>query len=164
MLVLVYHSSSVVIGFFLLGQIGNERCRAPEILFSPILVGLEYPGVHELLVSAITRADLDLRKTLYSQIVLSGGSTFFNGFGDRLLNEVRKMAPKDTKVREPKKTESLLVGYINSGVFLNKLHMYPDVRLLDIRVPLYMILPFRLRHAIYSRRRRSDPSLCDVQM
>lgn len=55
-------------------------------------------GIHELLVNSITRADLDLRKTLYSQIVLSGGSTFFSGFGDRLLNEVRKMAPKDTKV------------------------------------------------------------------
>lgn len=79
--------------------IGNERCHAPEILFNPIFMGSEYLGVHELLVTAISRADLDLRKTLYGQIVLSGGSTFFPGFGDRLLNEVRKMAPKDTKIR-----------------------------------------------------------------
>ena len=40
---------------------------------------------------------MDLRKTLFSQIVLSGGSTLFPGFGDRLLNEVRKKAPKDSK-------------------------------------------------------------------
>ena len=50
-------------------------------------------------MTAICNTDLDLRSTLYEQIVLSGGSTFFPGFGDRLLGEVRKMAPKDTKIR-----------------------------------------------------------------
>ena len=31
--------------------------------------------------------------------VLSGGSTMFRGFGDRLLNELRKLAPKEMKIR-----------------------------------------------------------------
>merc|ERR1719453_501780 len=79
--------------------LGAERFRAPEILFHPSIVGLEYPGIHELLAYSINRADLDLRMTLFSQIVLSGGSTTFAGFGDRLLNEVRKLAPKDIKIR-----------------------------------------------------------------
>ncbi|CDJ38972.1 actin, putative [Eimeria tenella] len=80
-------------------SVGAERYRAPEILFHPSLVGLEYPGVHELVVNSISRADLDLRRTLFSQIVLAGGSTYFHGFGDRLLNEIRKAAPKDIKIR-----------------------------------------------------------------
>jgi len=79
--------------------VGPERFRAPEALFHPSQVGTEYAGVHELLTQAIARSDLDLRKTLYSQIVLSGGSTMFKGFGDRLLNELRKLAPKETKIR-----------------------------------------------------------------
>uniref|UniRef100_A0A0G4ICP1 Actin n=1 Tax=Chromera velia CCMP2878 TaxID=1169474 RepID=A0A0G4ICP1_9ALVE len=79
--------------------IGPEKFRAPEILFHPHMVGYEYPGIHDLLVTSIGRADLDLRKTLYSQIVLSGGSTMFTGFGDRLLHEVRKSAPKEIKIR-----------------------------------------------------------------
>eukprot|EP01068_Selenidium_serpulae_P009602 Selendium_serpulae@DN5272_c0_g2_i1.p1 len=79
--------------------IGPERYRAPEVLFHPTVIGLEYPGIHDLLVTSITKADLDLRKAFYSQIVLSGGSTLFAGFGDRLLNEVRKLAPKDIKIR-----------------------------------------------------------------
>ena len=29
----------------------------------------------------------------------SGGSTMFKGFGDRTLNEVRKLAPKEMKIR-----------------------------------------------------------------
>lgn len=80
-------------------KIGPERFRAAEVLFQPQLIGLEYPGVHNCLVNSIMKTDLDLRKTLFSQIVLSGGSTMFPGFGDRLLNEVRKKAPKDMKIR-----------------------------------------------------------------
>lgn len=80
-------------------QIGPEKFRAPEILFRPELIGSEGLGVHECLVQAIMKSDMDLRKTLFSQIILSGGSTMFPGFGDRLLAEVRKKAPKDIKIR-----------------------------------------------------------------
>ena len=36
-------------------------------------------GVHECLVRSIMKADLDLRKVLFQQIVLAGGSTLFPG-------------------------------------------------------------------------------------
>lgn len=35
--------------------------------------------MHEMLTYSIARTDLDLRRTLYSRIVLSGGSTLFPG-------------------------------------------------------------------------------------
>jgi hypothetical protein len=78
--------------------LGPERFRAPEILFSPELVGEEASGVHQVVVDSINRADLDLRKNLFSNIVLSGGSTLCKGYGDRLLNEVKRLALKDIKV------------------------------------------------------------------
>jgi len=80
-------------------DLGAERFRAPELLFHPELIGEEHNGVHETLVYCIQKTDLDLRKTLYSNIVLSGGSTLFPGFGERLLNEVRHLAPKDVKIK-----------------------------------------------------------------
>ncbi|KAI9905922.1 hypothetical protein PsorP6_013662 [Peronosclerospora sorghi] len=80
-------------------HIGPEKFRAPEVLFRPEIIGSEARGVHECLVQAIMKSDLDLRKTLFSQIILSGGSTLFPGFGDRLLAEVRKKAPNDIKIR-----------------------------------------------------------------
>jgi centractin len=80
-------------------EVGSERFRAPEILFRPELIGEEFVGVHELLNNSIMRSDLDLRKTLYSSVVLSGGSTLFPGFGDRLLGELKRLAPRDTKLR-----------------------------------------------------------------
>lgn len=51
------------------------------------------------MVESITRCDMDLRKSLYSSIVLSGGSTLTKGFGDRLLTEVQRLAPKDTRIK-----------------------------------------------------------------
>lgn len=69
------------------------------MLFRPDLLGEECEGIHEVLMYAITKSDMDLRKILYQNIVLSGGSTLLKGFGDRLLLELKKNLPKDLKIR-----------------------------------------------------------------
>ncbi|KAI9356730.1 actin-like protein [Zopfochytrium polystomum] len=94
-------------------RLGPERFRAPEILFNPDLVGLEYPGIHQVVVDAINKADMDLRKALFANIVLSGGTTHLRGFGDRLLNEVKKLALKDIKIKisaPPERKYSTWIG------------------------------------------------------
>ncbi|CAG8495467.1 4522_t:CDS:2 [Acaulospora morrowiae] len=80
-------------------KLGNERFKAPEILFNPELIGQEYAGIHQVLVDSINRADLDLRKALFANVVLSGGSTLYKHFGTRLLEEVRRLAVKNIKVK-----------------------------------------------------------------
>jgi centractin len=72
---------------YLAVQLGSERFRAPEILFNPELIGQEYAGVHQVVVDAINRVDLDLRKSLFSNIVLSGGSTLCRGDIDEDVEE-----------------------------------------------------------------------------
>jgi centractin len=94
-------------------KLGSERFRAPEILFDPELIGLEYPGIHQIVVDAINRTDMDLRKSLFGNIVLSGGSTLTKGFGDRLLSEVRRLAVKDMKIKifaPPERKYSTWIG------------------------------------------------------
>lgn len=49
------------------------------MLFNPELVGLEDAGVHQVVVDSINRADLDLRKSLFGNVVLSGGGTLVKG-------------------------------------------------------------------------------------
>lgn len=80
-------------------KVGPARFRAPEILFKPDLIGEECEGLHEVLMYSIQKSDLDLRKVLFKNIVLSGGSTLFKGFGDRLLSEIKKMSPKETQIK-----------------------------------------------------------------
>ena len=97
-------------------RLGAERFRAPEVLFTPSLIGSEADGIHRTLVSTIGRCDLDLRRTLFEQIVLSGGSTLFPGFGDRLLNDVRRLAPKDTKIRITAPPERKTATWIGGSI------------------------------------------------
>lgn len=94
-------------------QIGTEKFRAPEVLFNPTLIGLEYQGMHQCLMNSIAKCDMDIRRTMFSDIILAGGSTMFDGLGDRLLSEVRKLAPRDTKIKiwaPPQRTLSTWVG------------------------------------------------------
>lgn len=79
--------------------LGPERFRAPDVLFEPSVLGSEDGGVPKVVDLAAKKADLDLRATLYSQIVLAGGSTLFPGFGDRLLKDLKLYAPPYTKLR-----------------------------------------------------------------
>lgn len=97
-------------------EIGSSKYRAPELLFRPDLIGDEYPGIHEILTSAIQRSDVDLRKMLYSNVVLSGGSTLFKGFGARLLNEMKPLAPKNTKIRISAPQERLFSTWIGGSI------------------------------------------------
>lgn len=80
-------------------HLSSERYLAPEVLFDPTLIGSEELGVADTLVRSVARSDLDLRPTLYQQVVLAGGSTCTHGFGDRLLAEVRARAPARTRIR-----------------------------------------------------------------
>lgn len=80
-------------------SIGAEQFRAPEILFNPSIIGLEYSGIHQCLLDSISRyfmhantdaaifyfimmgyrCDMDLRRSMFADTVLAGGSTLFKG-------------------------------------------------------------------------------------
>lgn len=79
--------------------IQSERFRIPEVLFQPSMLGKEAGGIHELLFKSITDSDIDIRRHLYSNIILSGGTTMFNGIEQRLKHEVVSLAPASVKVR-----------------------------------------------------------------
>lgn len=59
-------------------------------------------GLSKLVVDSINSCDNDLRKDLFRGVVLTGGSSLFTGFAERLSQEVGDMAPtqlrKDVKV------------------------------------------------------------------
>jgi centractin len=94
-------------------DLSYERHRSSEVLFEPSLIGSEERPIHDVLLTSILQSDMDLRSTLFSNIILSGGSTLLPGLGDRLLYEVRSRAPERTKIRisaPPERRESSWVG------------------------------------------------------
>jgi actin len=79
--------------------IGNERFRCAEVLFQPKLIGKESEGIHKLAFDSIMACDMDVRRDLYMNTVLSGGSTMFPGIEVRLLHEMKELAPASVKVK-----------------------------------------------------------------
>jgi len=98
-------------------ELGAERFKASEVLFNPNIIGEEVPGIHQCLVNSIQRSDMDLRSILYDNIILAGGTTCFEGFGNRLLKEIKALkldlAPKQVRfkiIAPPERRYSTWIG------------------------------------------------------
>lgn len=93
--------------------VGSERFRCPEVLFDPNLIGLEAKGAHHLVNDTICKCDIDVRRELYNNIVLSGGTSMFEGMQARLQKEISDMAGSAIKVRvvaPPERKFSVWIG------------------------------------------------------
>jgi len=93
--------------------VGSERFRCPEVLFQPSLVGKEAHGIHDTSFQSIMKCDVDIRKDLYSNVVLSGGTTMFTGIGERMTKELTTLAPSTMKVKivaPPERKYSVWIG------------------------------------------------------
>ncbi|EIM85397.1 actin 2 [Stereum hirsutum FP-91666 SS1] len=93
--------------------IGNERFRAPEALFQPSFVGIESAGIHDIAFNSIQKCDLDIRRDLFGNIVLSGGTTMLPGVADRMQKELTNSAPSSMRVKviaPPERKYSVWIG------------------------------------------------------
>lgn len=91
---------------------GSERFRVAEALFNPQQFAAEAlrgsgdsaaKGVVDMIVSSIQQCDTDVRQTLYSNIVITGGMSLTTGFVERLNSEleVQALAGGRFKVHAP---------------------------------------------------------------
>jgi len=106
--------------------VGAERFRCAEVLFNPSLIGKENEGIHKLTYNSILKCDIDIRKDLYQNIVLSGGSTMFPGIDERLKKEITALAPAAVKVKivaPPERKYSVWIG----GSILSSLSTFQDM-------------------------------------
>merc|ERR1712198_520288 len=93
--------------------VGNERFRCPEVLFQPNLIGKEDEGIHALTFKSVMKCDVDIRKDLYANTVMSGGTTMFPGIADRLNKEMVALAPPTMTIKivaPPERKYSVWIG------------------------------------------------------
>merc|ERR1711988_2078770 len=82
-------------------------------LFQPSFLGMEAAGLHETTYNSIMKCDVDIRKDLYGNIVLSGGNTMFPGIADRMQKELTALAPSTMKIKiiaPPERKYSVWIG------------------------------------------------------
>eukprot|EP00026_Physarum_polycephalum_P017958 Phypoly_transcript_19362.p2 GENE.Phypoly_transcript_19362~~Phypoly_transcript_19362.p2 ORF type:complete len:144 (+),score=27.96 Phypoly_transcript_19362:144-575(+) len=73
--------------------IGNERFRCSEVLFQSCFLGMESAGIPETTYNSIMKCDVDIRKDLFGNLVLSGGTTMVPGIADRVQKELTAFEP-----------------------------------------------------------------------
>ncbi|KAM4721932.1 actin, alpha skeletal muscle 3 isoform 1-T1 [Rhinophrynus dorsalis] len=80
-----------------------------HLLFS----GMESAGIHETTYNSIMKCDIDIRKDLYANNVLSGGTTMYPGIADRMQKEITALAPSTMKIKiiaPPERKYSVWIG------------------------------------------------------
>ena len=93
--------------------VASERFRCPELLFQPSNFGLHGEGIHQLAFGAIMKCDVDIRRDLYMSVVLTGGSSMFEGIDTRLAKELEALAPSSVSVKivaSPERKYSSWIG------------------------------------------------------
>merc|ERR1719342_1974439 len=87
MTVLAYRSFLMSTSHFMM------EFRCPEALFQPSFLGMEACDIHETTYNSIMKCDVDIRKDLYANTVMSGGTTMYPGIADRMQKEITALAP-----------------------------------------------------------------------
>jgi len=72
-------------------DVGYERFLGPEMFFNPEIFSSDFiTPLPDVVDEAIVKCPIDVRRGLYKNIVLSGGSTMFKDFGRRLQRDIKK--------------------------------------------------------------------------
>lgn len=96
--------------------LGNQRFKCTEPLLDPAKYGLEMPAFQEMIYQSIMKCDLDVRKDLYSNIILSGGNTMFPNLTERVAKELQTLIPSSTKVSVVGPPERQFLPWIGGSI------------------------------------------------
>merc|ERR1719486_1364542 len=106
--------------------VGAERFRCAEVLFKLARLGKESAGIDQLAFDSIMACDVDIRRELYHNTVLSGGTTMFPNIAARLTKELTARAPASIKVKvvaPPERKYSVWIG----GSILSSLSTFQEM-------------------------------------
>ncbi|KAG8756308.1 Arp2/3 complex subunit, actin nucleation center [Ceratobasidium sp. 423] len=82
-------------------DVGFERFLAPEIFFNPEIASSDFlTPLPEVVDGVIQQSPIDVRRGLYKNIVLSGGSTMFEHFGQRLKRDLKQLVDRRISASE----------------------------------------------------------------
>lgn len=100
-------------------DVGYERFLAPEIFFNPEIASSDFlTPLPEVVDTVIQATPIDVRRGLYKNIVLSGGSTMFRDFGRRLQRDIKHLV--DTRIHRSEELSGARSGGLDVQVISHK--------------------------------------------
>ncbi|KAF8125744.1 actin-related protein Arp6 [Boletus edulis] len=95
----------------------NERFTIPELLFRPDDIGLGQTGLPGTIAASIALLPEDLQGMFWANIGIIGGNTKFSGFHERLMTELRSLAPVDFEINIFKSDDPVTESYRSALAF-----------------------------------------------
>ncbi|PAV83626.1 hypothetical protein WR25_21657 [Diploscapter pachys] len=106
-------------------DIGYERFLGPEIFFYPEFVNPDFTTpLSDTIDDVIQQCPIDVRRGLYENIVLSGGSTMFKDFGRKLQRAVKRTSDERLAISEQLSGGRLKPKPIEVEVVSHKMQRY----------------------------------------
>ncbi|CCJ31075.1 unnamed protein product [Pneumocystis jirovecii] len=100
-------------------DVGYERFLGPEIFFHPEIASSDFlTPLPEVVDSVIQGSPIDVRRGLYKNIVLSGGSTMFKDFGRRLQRDIKHIV--DARIKKSEEHSHAKSGGLEVNVVSHK--------------------------------------------
>jgi actin-like protein 6A len=90
-------------------DLSNEKFSLVERLFHSIKDVNGFHGYHQMILDAISKTDLDVRKEMYMNIFVCGGNSLFNNFSERLQKQLYNTTSQNLKLKvilHPSSSES----------------------------------------------------------
>ena len=78
---------------------GTVRMQVPELIFKPDLNGKSCNSIQQLAWTSVSNSDVDVRRDLLKNVIMSGGTTMYEGISDRLKTEITNLAPDGSEIR-----------------------------------------------------------------
>ncbi|KAK8876107.1 actin [Tritrichomonas musculus] len=79
-------------------KLTDLRFKVPEFMFHPHVLGLDATGIQTMLGESIQACDSHMQPELLKNICLAGGNTMFEGFSQRIENEIKKLFPNNDQI------------------------------------------------------------------
>lgn len=106
-------------------DVGYERFLAPEIFFNPEIYSSDFlTPLPEVVDGVIQQSPIDVRRGLYKNIVLSGGSTMFDHFGQRLKRDLKKLVDQRIEASEVSSKSAMRSTGVEVNVISHKRQRY----------------------------------------
>lgn len=100
----------------------NERFVIPEILFSPSDIGMQAPGLADLVCQSLQALPVGLWPGLLANIYVVGGNAQFDGFIQRLQREIIIRVPDECNVRVARPMDSICATWRGAAKFARHPH------------------------------------------
>jgi actin-related protein 6 len=94
-----------------------ERFATGEVLFHPVDIGIEEAGLPEAIVQAVGATLPDLHEALYSNILVTGGTSRLPNFAVRLEAELRQLVPADYALNIRPATDPIVAAWRGASHF-----------------------------------------------